>query len=110
MTKSKNPTKSSAAKGETMKEIVFDRKNLKSYKDFYAKIYKDLDGKNTIDWETYENLGNNADLLNEFLWYKSDESIKYIFKNFIIFNIINIRSFYIFKNFFIGFILFVILR
>lgn len=65
-----------------MKEIIFDRKNYKSYKDFYTQIYRDLDGKNTIDWEDCTDLEYFADLLNEFLWYKSDEDVKYIFINF----------------------------
>ncbi len=37
---------------------------------------------NTIDWEDYKDLGYNGNLLNEFLWYKQDENIKYIFVNF----------------------------
>ncbi|MBR4801042.1 MAG: hypothetical protein IK048_05185 [Clostridia bacterium] len=65
-----------------MKEVIFDRNNYTSYKDFYAQIYKDLDGKHTIDWEQYDNLCYSADGLNEFLWYKAEENIHYIFKNF----------------------------
>ena len=65
-----------------MKEVIFDKKTFNSYKDFYIQIYKDLDGANTIDWEDYKDLGYNGNLLNEFLWYKQDESIKYIFVNF----------------------------
>ena len=65
-----------------MKEVIFDKKTFNSYKDFYIQIYKDLDGANTIDWEDYKDLGYNGNLLNEFLWYKQDENIKYIFVNF----------------------------
>lgn len=65
-----------------MKEIMFNRKDYKSYKDFYTQIYKDLDGKSIPDWEDYDALHYNADLLNEFLWYYHNDSIKYIFVNF----------------------------
>ena len=65
-----------------MKEIIFNRKNYNSYKNFYTQIYDDLDGKNTIDWETCVDLHYFADHLNEFLWYKESENIKYIFLNF----------------------------
>lgn len=65
-----------------MKEIVFDKNNYKSYKDFYTQIYNDLDGAHTVDWEQYENLYYSADALNEFLWYKEEENNKYVFVNF----------------------------
>lgn len=65
-----------------MKEIIFNRNNYESYKDFYSQIYNDLDGENTIDWEDCNNLRYNGNLLDEFLWYKQDEKIKYIFINF----------------------------
>ena len=65
-----------------MKEIVFDRKKYSSYKDFYTQIYKDLNGKNIIDWENYPDLDYFAGMLDEFMWYCSERSIKYIFKNF----------------------------
>ncbi len=65
-----------------MKEIIFNRKNYKSYKDFYTQIYKDLEGNKIQDWEDYENLCYSADGLVEFLWYYHNDSIKYIFKNF----------------------------
>ena len=42
-----------------------------------------VDQNRFIDWrDNYEDLGYNADLLNEFLWYCSDDSNHYIFKNF----------------------------
>ena len=64
------------------KEIIFDRKNYESYKDFYVQIYKDLDGKGIPDFEDYENLGYGGDILNEFLWYCHNDNIKYIFVGF----------------------------
>ena len=65
-----------------MKEIIFDRKNYKSYKDFYVQVYNDLEGKEMPDWEDYENLCYSGDALDEFLWYCHDDSIKYIFVGF----------------------------
>ena len=65
-----------------MKEIIFNKKYYKSYKDFYTQIYKDLEGKTIPDWEDYENLHFNADLLEEFLWYYHNDNLKYIFVNF----------------------------
>ncbi len=65
-----------------MKEIIFNRKDYKSYKDFYTQIYKDLDGKSNMDWEDYQDLCYSADALVEFLWYHYDDGNKYIFVNF----------------------------
>lgn len=65
-----------------MKEIIFNKQMYESYKDFYAQIYKDLDGKSFGDWQAYENLNYNADMLDEFLWYNHDKNIKYIFIGF----------------------------
>jgi len=65
-----------------MNEVIFDRKKYKTYKDFYTQIYKELDGAHTIDWDDCEDLHYSADHLNEFLWYKEEENIKYIFLNF----------------------------
>lgn len=65
-----------------MKEIIFKRKNYKSYKDFYVQVYKDLEGKEMIDWADYDDLHYNADLLDEFLGYCNDDSNKYIFIGF----------------------------
>ena len=65
-----------------MKEIIFNRKDYKSYKDFYTQIYKDLDGNSISDWEDYQDLCYSADALNEFLWYYHNDNIKYIFVNF----------------------------
>lgn len=65
-----------------MKEIIFDKKKLSCYKDFYAQIYKDLDGKSFGDWQAYENLNYNASMLDEFLWYNNDKKVKFLFLNF----------------------------
>ncbi len=65
-----------------MKEIIFNRKNYESFKDFYVQIYKDLEGKSIPDWEDYENLCYSADALDEFLWYYHNDNIKYLFVNF----------------------------
>ena len=64
------------------REIVFDRNNYKSYKDFYSQIYKDLDGKDNPDFEEYDDFHYNADLLDEFLWYCHNDNVKYIFVGF----------------------------
>ncbi len=67
---------------KVMKEIVFNRKNYKTYKDFYTQIYKDLDGKSIPDWEDYQDLCYSADALNEFLWYCHNDNLKFVFVNF----------------------------
>ena len=54
-----------------------------SYKDFYKDICIKLNKDRFIDWQgQYENLGYNADLLNEFLWYCHNDNNKYIFIGF----------------------------
>lgn len=66
-----------------MKEIIFNRKDYKSYEDFYADVYDKLDGKENWDFDYCKvPLGYSADTLNEFLWYYHNDSIKYIFVNF----------------------------
>ena len=62
-----------------MKEIIFNKETYENYKDFYAQIYRDLNGKSFLDWEDYEDLHYDADMLSEFLWYNNDKNIKYIF-------------------------------
>ena len=69
------------------KEVIFNKKDYKSYKDFYTEIYEKLDGKNTIDFEDEVDLGYHADILNEFLWYKSEEGVKFVFVGFDLENI-----------------------
>jgi len=65
-----------------MKEIIFNKNNYESYKDFYIQLYKELEGKKIPDWEDYDDLHYNAGLLDEFLWYYHNDNIKYIFVNF----------------------------
>ena len=79
-----------------MKTFIYDKKELNSYKDFYEKIYKDMDGKNMIDWDKFEYLGYDTDNLNEFLWYCYDKDIHYIFKNF---NLEKIKNYKNYENY-----------
>ena len=65
-----------------MKEIVFDRNDYESYKDFYVQLYKELNGKSFGDWQAYENLNYDASMLDEFLWYNNDKKVKFVFQNF----------------------------
>lgn len=84
-----------------MKKVIYDRKQLNSYKDFYEKLYADMDGKNMIDWEKFEYLGYDADNLNEFLWYCSDNNSHFIFKNFDLDKINNYKNYENYKWFLI---------
>ena len=63
-------------------EIVLNKNECKSYKDFYVQIYKDLDGKDNMDFEDYENLNYSASMLDEFLWYYHNDNLKFTFKGF----------------------------
>ena len=66
-----------------MKEIIFDKNDYKSYKDFYHDVCIKLDKDSFIDWNgQYEDLGYNADLLDEFLWYCHEDNLKCVFINF----------------------------
>ena len=65
-----------------MRELVYDKNELKSFKNFYEKIYLDLEAKKNENWADYENLHYNADLLNEFLWNCQDDNLLFIMKNF----------------------------
>ncbi len=65
-----------------MKKLIYDRNIIKDYKDFYERIYVDLDGAGMNDWETFDSLGYSADKLNEFLWYCHQDNFHIIFKNF----------------------------
>ena len=73
--------------GDFVNEIIIDRANYVSYgyytfKGFYTDIYNKFDGKHNSEFEDYENFNFLADLLNEFLWYKHDENIRFIFVDF----------------------------
>ena len=61
-------------------EIIFNKKDYNSHKDFYQDIYNKLDGKSMPDWEQYGTLGGT--LLDEFLWYCHNDNSHYIFLNF----------------------------
>ncbi len=65
-----------------MKTIIFDKNDYKSFKDFYKDIFIKLDGPHTNDFKDYTDLNCSADMLFEFLYYKEDENVKYILKNF----------------------------
>ena len=86
-----------------MRKITFNKNNYKSkgetYKDFYHDLCLQLDRKNVIDWQDdfYENLGYSADLLNEFLWYCSDEDTNYVFIGLDINKINNYKTYDDFK-------------
>ena len=65
-----------------MKDLIYDKNDMKSFKTFYEKIYSDLKGKENAFWTDYENLCYNADDLNEFLWNYQDENLRFVLKNF----------------------------
>lgn len=76
-----------------MKKIIYDRNEMKSYKDFYTCIYKELSGKNIPDWEDYVDLEYSASMLDEFLWYCHNNNIHFIFKNFNLEKIENYKNY-----------------
>ena len=66
-----------------MKEIIFNRNDYKSYKDFYLDAYKKLGGDRFDDFDFCKpDLGSNADILDEFLWYCHYDNLHCIFINF----------------------------
>ncbi len=66
-----------------MKEIIFNRKDYQSYRNFYADVYNKLDGQENWDFDYCEvPLGYSADTLNEFLWYYHNDNLKFVFINF----------------------------
>ena len=66
-----------------MKEVIFNISDYKTpyetYKDFYKDIFIKLDGKGIIDFENMPDLHFHADILNEFMWYNSDNDLKLVF-------------------------------
>ena len=76
-----------------MKKLIYDRKQLNSYKEFYEKLYKDLEGKKIPDWEDYNDLEYDANMLDEFLWYCHNDDINFIFKNFDLEKIKNYKNY-----------------
>lgn len=77
-----------------MQKVIIDKNKCESYKTFYEIIYKELDGKGYIDWEDYENLHYNADLLNEFLWYvQCNQDTEFVMVNFDIDRLKNLKTY-----------------
>ena len=64
-----------------MKDIIINRNDYLSVKDFYIDLFKKLKGSTIPDWKDLPTLDYNANNLNEFLWYCHDDNNKYIFKN-----------------------------
>jgi len=66
-----------------MKQIIFNKKDYKDYRDMYHDICVKLDKDRFLDWEDdYEDLNYSSDLLNEFLWYCNDDNLHIILLNF----------------------------
>ncbi len=66
-----------------MKEIIFDKKDYKSFRDLYHDICIKLNKDRFIDWkDNCEDLGWSADILDDFLWYCHKDNVKIIFLNF----------------------------
>ena len=66
-----------------MQKVIIDKNKCESYKTFYEIIYTELEGKLIPDWEEYDNLHYNADLLDEFLWYAYDDiGFEFVMINF----------------------------
>ena len=66
-----------------MKQIIFNKKDYKDYRDMYHDICVKLDKNRFLDWQDdYEDLNYNGNLLNEFLWYCHNDSINIILLNF----------------------------
>ena len=76
-----------------MKKLIYDRKQLNSYKEFYEQLYADLEGCSIPDWEDCPTLNYSADDLSEFLWYCHDDGNTYIFKNFNLDKINNYKNY-----------------
>ena len=76
-----------------MKTIIYDRKQLNSYKEFYERIVVDLNANRFIDWEGEKDLDYNGNNLNEFLWYCHKDNIQFIFENFDLEKIENYKNY-----------------
>lgn len=76
-----------------MKKLVIDKKVCLTYKEFYTFLYNELEGKSIPDWEDYDDLEYDANMLNEFLWYCHNDNIHFIFKNFNLEKIKNYKSY-----------------
>ena len=66
-----------------MKEVIFNVADYKTpyetYKDFYKDVFIKLDGEHNIDFVEMPDLHFHADILNEFMWYNSDNDLKLVF-------------------------------
>ena len=76
-----------------MKKIIYNRNNIKDYKEFYESIVIKLNADRFIDWEGEQNLDYNGNNLNEFLWYCHKDNIQFVFKNFNLDKIENYKNF-----------------
>lgn len=65
-----------------MKQIIFDRKNYNTYKDFYDDMYKKFEGHDFIDFKEIKSFNYHADILDEFMWYCNEDNLDIIIKNF----------------------------
>lgn len=65
-----------------MKEVIFNKKDYKSYKDFYEDVCIKLGTNEFIDWEGDINLNYDGNNLNEFLWYCHNDNLKIVFLGF----------------------------
>ena len=76
-----------------MKKLIYDRNEIKDYKEFYEKIYIDFEGSTIPDWEKFEYLGYDVDNLNEFLWYCHQDNFHIVFKNFDLEKVTNFKNY-----------------
>ena len=65
-----------------MRELIYDKNKLKSFKNFYEKIYLDLEAQKYDYWADYPNLYYSGDGLNEFLGDFQDDNLLFVMKNF----------------------------
>ncbi len=67
-----------------MKEVIFNKKNYRSYEDLYSQIYQEFNAKKNAEWEQYENFNYHPDILYEFLrdYLFVHKNINFIFLNF----------------------------
>lgn len=67
-----------------MKEIIFNRRDYKSYQDFYEDVAIKLERERFPDWQDdeYKRLCCSGDTLDEFLWYCHNDNLHIVFVNF----------------------------
>ena len=76
-----------------MKKLIYDRNKLKDYKEFYERIYVDLEGAGMNDWETFDCLGYDGNRLYEFFWYCHQDNFHIVFKNFDLEKVKNFKNY-----------------